>query len=682
MEENRRIRTILAFAGAALLIFLAGYPVVREKISEYRKKDIFLGEEQSPGNGEETEEERKTEPGEEEEEFVPAAGTAQEKMPAPEVRFSLEDSEGDLQEFQVSLWRSDTGICYLFLPGFARGRGLVLEEAEAGSIFIDGREIKEGDVLREISEGKPYELLAPEGGDDRTLQSEVVFMYSSDLPVLSLVTVSGSTDFIDEDKENEEGGSAALYGENGERMFAGQAESIRGRGNSTWGLSKKPYQIKLCEEADFFGFGEAASWNLLANGYDETRLRNRIALELASELGMDYVPEGRMIDLYINNCYYGNYFLTEKIRVDEGSVDIRDMEELAEAVYSPQELEKLDRGRNEEGTRKWTETGIDNGDLSGGYLLERELASRFETEISGFVTSQGDCYTLQSPLYASKEQVNYIADLMQAFQDAVSEKDGIHPATGKHYSEYIDVDSFIRKYLVEEISKNYDGGVTSSFFYKPEDSVSRKLFAGPVWDYDVAFGNCNLDRIASNPEGITRLNDHVYGTDVFVRLYEKEDFYGQMVKMYEEKALPYLNFLLTEGLDAMVSESRKSAEMDSIRWEGLENRYQYYEKYDNDVRYLKYFIEKRKDFLNEVWLGGGSYHNMTFVVDGEAWQLLCIRDGEVPETEPIPSRYSSLFMGWVTEDGIPFDRYKPVYEDMTFYAIWQELPVEDVVLTQ
>lgn len=682
MEENRRIRTILAFAGAALLIFLAGYPVVREKISEYRKKDIFLGEEQNPGNGEETEGERKTEPGEEEEEFVPAAGTAKENLPAPEVRFSLEDSEGDLQEFQVCLWRSDTGICYLFLPGFARGRGLVLEEAEAGSIFIGGREIKEGDVLREISEGKPYELLAPEGGDDRTLQGEVVFMYSSDLPVLSLVTVSGSTDFIDEDKENEEGGSAALYGENGERMFAGQAESIRGRGNSTWGLSKKPYQIKLCEEADFFGFGEAASWNLLANGYDETRLRNRIALELASELGMDYVPEGRMIDLYINNCYYGNYFLTEKIRVDEGSVDIRDMEELAEAVYSPQELEKLDRGRNEEGTRKWAETGIDNGNLSGGYLLERELASRFETEISGFVTSQGDCYTLQSPLYASKEQVNYIADLMQAFQDAVSEKDGIHPATGKHYSEYIDVDSFIRKYLVEEISKNYDGGVTSSFFYKPEDSVSRKLFAGPVWDYDVAFGNCNLDRIASNPEGITRLNDHVYGTDVFVRLYEKEDFYGQMVKMYEEKALPYLNFLLTEGLDAMVSESRKSAEMDSVRWEGLENRYQYYEKYDNDVRYLKYFIEKRKDFLNEVWLGGGSYHNMTFVVDGEAWQLLCIRDGEVPETEPIPSRYSSLFMGWVTEDGIPFDRYKPVYEDMTFYAVWQELPVEDVVLTQ
>ena len=155
-----------------------------------------------------------------------------------------------------------------------------------------------------------------------------------------------------------------------------------------------------------------------------------------------------------------------------------------------------------------------------------------------------------------------------------------------------------------------------------------------------------------------------------------------MVKMYEDKALPCLNSLLAGGIDKMVLESRKSAEMDSIRWEELENRYQYYEEYDNDVRYLKYFIEKRRDFLSEVWLGGGISHTVTFVVDGEAWQLLCVRDGEVPDAELIPSRYSSLFMGWATKEGIPYDRYKPVYEDMTFYATWQELPVADVVLTE
>lgn len=675
MEENRKATTMLALAGAALLVFLAGYPAVREKISEYRKKDISLEGEQSLGDREKAEEERKSELEEQEAGQAPVGHEEREEL--PEVCFSLETSEG----FAVSMWRSSTGICYFFLPGFAKGEGLVLEKASGGSIFIGDVEVKEGDVLWGISEEKLYKISLLDDGGERS-EAEVAFMYSSDLPVLSLTTDSGDTDFIDADKENEEEGSAALYSETGEKLYVGRAESIRGRGNSTWGLSKKPYQIKLCEDADFFGFGKSGSWNLLANGYDETRLRNQIALELASELQMEYVPEGQMIDLYMNNCYYGNYFLTEKIRVDEASVDIRDMEKPVEAVYSPQEIEKLAPGHNKEGTRKWVETGIDTEDLSGGYLLERELESRFETEISGFVTDQGDCYTLHCPLHASEEQVNYIADIVQEFQDAVSEKDGIHPSTGKHYSEYIDMDSFIRKYLVEEISKNYDGGVTSSFFYKPDDSVSRKLFAGPVWDYDVAFGNCNLDRIASNPAGITRLSDHVYGTDVFARLYEKEDFYSQMVKMYEEKALPYLNSLLSGGIDEMVSESRKSAGMDSIRWEELENRYQYYEEYDNDVRYLKYFIEKRRDFLNEVWLSGGSYHSITFVVDGEAWQLLCVRDGEVPEAELTPSRYSSLFMGWVTEDGIPYDRYKPVYEDMIFYATWQELPVDDVVLTQ
>ena len=358
------------------------------------------------------------------------------------------------------------------------------------------------------------------------------------------------------------------------------------------------------------------------------------------------------------------------------------MEETLSAAYGVSELGKLKSIENPEGTRKWTGAACEEEDISGGYLFERELPTRYTGELAGFITDQGDCYVLQSPQYASKEQVDYIADLMQEFQDAVSTEVGIHPQTGKHYSDYIDVDSFVRKYLAEEISKNYDGGVTSSFFYKPQDTVSDKIFAGPVWDFDVAFGNCNLDEIASNPVGITRLSDHVYGTEVFARLYEKEDFYSDMVMLYEQKALPYLQTLLAGGIDRMVAESRQSAELDSIRWESLENRYQYYKDYDNDVRYLKYFIQERVCFLNSVWLNEESYHNVTFVVDGEAWQIFCVKDGLTSGDEPIPARYSSLFMGWVTEAGVPYDRYKPVYEDMTFYAIWQELPVEDVVLTE
>ena len=664
MEENRKTLTWVSLAGVLVLAMMIVYPGVMDRISEYRKEEISLAGEQklsAPQQGE--------------------AGAPQ-KLQTEEMPEILLSVEGENENTKVLLWQSEDGTGYFFLPGYARNRGLVLEKADGGSIQIGSRHVKEGDVLLDVAEEETYQITYLDRRGETVFSMPLVFLYSADLPVLSLTTKSGEMTAIEEEKGYEESGTVQLLDLNGGELYEGTAESIRGRGNSTWGLAKKPFQFKLSKKADLLGFGEAKTWNLIANGYDETRLRNRIAMELAREIGMSYVPESQMIDLYINHVYYGNYYLSEKVEVDRERVAIRDMEETLSAAYGVSELGKLKSIENPEGTRKWTGAVCEEEDLSGGYLLERELPARYAGELSGFVTSQGDYYVLQSPRYASKEQVDYIADLMQEFQDAVSTEDGIHPQTGKHYSDYIDMDSFVRKYLVEEISKNYDGGVTSSFFYKPQDTVSDKIFAGPVWDFDVAFGNCNLDEIASNPVGITRLSDHVYGTEVFARLYEKEDFYSDMVMLYEQKALPYLKSLLAGGIDRMVAESRQSAELDSIRWESLENRYQYYKDYDNDVRYLKYFIQERVNFLNSVWLNEESYHNVTFVVDGEAWQIFCVKDGLTSGDEPIPARYSSLFMGWVTEAGVPYDRYKPVYEDMTFYAIWQELPVEDVVLTE
>lgn len=664
MEENRKTLTWVSLAGVLILAMMIVYPGVMDRISEYRKEEISLAGEQklsAPQQGE--------------------AGAPQ-KLQTEEMPEILLSVEGENENTKVLLWQSEDGTGYFFLPGYARNRGLVLEKADGGSIQIGSRHVKEGDVLLDVAEEETYQITYLDRRGETVFSMPLVFLYSADLPVLSLTTKSGEMTAIEEEKGYEESGTVQLLDLNGGELYEGTAESIQGRGNSTWGLAKKPFQFKLSKKADLLGFGEAKTWNLIANGYDETRLRNRIAMELAREIGMSYVPESQMIDLYINHVYYGNYYLSEKVEVDRERVAIRDMEETLSAAYGVSELGKLKSIENPEGTRKWTGAVCEEEDLSGGYLLERELPARYAGELSGFVTSQGDYYVLQSPRYASKEQVDYIADLMQEFQDAVSTEDGIHPQTGKHYSDYIDMESFVRKYLVEEISKNYDGGVTSSFFYKPQDTVSDKIFAGPVWDFDVAFGNCNLDEIASNPVGITRLSDHVYGTEVFARLYEKEDFYSDMVMLYEQKALPYLKSLLAGGIDRMVAESRQSAELDSIRWENLENRYQYYKDYDNDVRYLKYFIQERVCFLNSVWLNEESYHNVTFVVDGEAWQIFCVKDGLTSGDEPIPARYSSLFMGWVTEAGVPYDRYKPVYEDMTFYAIWQELPVEDVVLTE
>lgn len=678
--REKIIKICMVVTGILILLAMPVYTQIRDEAQRQRKKEISLAqdqvleagqEESSAGegayNGNKKQEDTK-------------AGTAYRSIDdavweeIPRIVLTPEGT-GDIR---VSMWPGKDGICYFFLPGFARGKDLILENAQGLQVQLGGVEAVEGDKICDITEGRAYELILLEG-EEILVEASVIFRYSSDLPVLSLPTLSGDMETVNEEKEKEEAGMAVVFDKAGLPVYNGRMEGIRGRGNSTWGLSKKPYQFSLSQKTDLLGLGKGKAWNLLANGYDETKLRNQITLQLASALGMAYVPRGTMVDLYINDMYYGNYFLTQKIKVDSESVDIRDMEKSAEAVYSEEDMEEIKSFQNEDGTRKWTEDLFHESDISGGYLFERELPDRFAGETSGFVTAQGDCYALKSPAFASRDQVDYIAELMQEFQDAVEEEDGVHPVTGRHYSECIDITSFVQKYLVEEISKNYDGGVTSSFFYKPQGNVSSKIFAGPVWDYDVAFGNCNLDEIASNPIGLTRLSDHVYGTDVFARLYEKEDFLVKTKELYKEKGLPYLEKLLDEGIDEMVQESRASVEMDNIRWEELENRYQYYEEYDNSVRYLKYFVEQRMNFLNQVWLEGEVYHNVTFVVDGEPWQINCVKDGELPGNESVPARNigGSLFMGWVTDKGIPFDRFKPVYEDITYHAVWQELPLPE-----
>lgn len=679
MERVRKWMSILAIAGTVLVTAVFCYMPVREVLKEKNRKVISLEEENTLGEtGEQTE----------------ALQEAMEEKPTPEEEGNSEEGEGQEEsrdekllshvvfgvgsseeKMEIKLWQSGEGLCYLFLPGFAKEERIVVEEAGEGGFAIGSRHFGEGDAIEGVKWEEAYEFVLYDKENNPLLQAPLFFVCSSEIPAVMLATESGSMEWIESEKGNEEAGEITVYDGTGVLLYDGEAESISGRGNSTWGLLKKPYRFELREGADLFGFGKAKDWNLLAEGYDQTKLRNRIAMGLADELAMAYTPKRVSVDVYCNGVYQGIYLLCEVVQVDEQRVDIKDMEANFDAVYTQTELQELELFSSEDGSRRWTSSQVQESDITGGYLLERELDTRFKEESSGFITRQGDAYALQSPKYATREQVDYIAALMQEFQDAIEEKDGRNQETGKHYSEYIDVESFAQKYLIEEISKNYDGGVTSSFFYKPDDSVSTRIHAGPVWDYDVSFGNCNLDDMVSNPMGITKLNDHVWGTEVFARLYEQEDFYDRVVALYEEKALPYLDWLLAEGIDTLSGQLLQAVKADGLRWEALENRYRYYENYENDIRYLKYFIRERRDFLSQVWLQGVTYHCLTFMTDGEAWKKVYVRDGALPGAAPVPAGQNAVFVEWqTTEHSVPYDEYKPVYEDMSFVPIWQELP--------
>lgn len=465
-------------------------------------------------------------------------------------------------------------------------------------------------------------------------EDDLTIMQSENLPSVEINTISGSLDRLLADKEAAESAGIEITLADGNLHYSGRISEFKTRGNSTWALDKKPFQFKLDEAADLFGMGSDRSWVLLANGYDETGVRSSLAFWLADQAGIAYTPESQLVDLYCNGEYQGCYLLCEKVQADSGRVEIGE-----------------------------------------GFLLQREIETRYQIAVylegqAGFQTDRGDYYLIESPKMPTKEQTERIAALVQDAEDAVFSEDGTHPETGKLFTEYLDLDSFVQKYLLEEVTKNYDGGVTSAFYYVPENEW--KLHAGPPWDYDVCWGNCTLDEINSNPEGVTELADHVYGTGLYSALMDQDLFYQKVISEFGETWLPLLESLTENVIDEACAYSGASLQMDHTRWSDMVNRYQYYESYEDNVRYLKYFVENRTSFLKEVWMDGTVYHRITMMVEDHVWKRLYVKDGAVLGELPVPYLQNHVFAGWYIDEDTKYDPYRPVFEEMILKPLWAE----------
>ena len=233
---------------------------------------------------------------------------------------------------------------------------------------------------------------------------------------------------------------------------------IRGRGNSTWGMPKKPYRLKLADKQPLLGMPSAKDWVLLANYSDKTLLRNALALELGTRLGLAWSPRSAYVELYLNDRYDGVYQLMESIKVAKDRVNI---DELAAA-----------------------DVGADK--ITGGYLLEVDFRQDGHTIFSAIDQLP---IVFQSPEEPVQVQEDYIRGYINEFEMALHSADFANPTTG--YAAYIDVDSFVRWYLVNEVFRNVDSNMWSScWMYK---SRGGKLQMGPLWDFDLGAGNVNYE---------------------------------------------------------------------------------------------------------------------------------------------------------------------------------------------
>lgn len=265
--------------------------------------------------------------------------------------------------------------------------------------------------------------------------------------------------------------------EKGVETFTGFI-GIEIRGSSSQMFPKKSYGFETRDannediDVPFLGFPEEEDWILYAPYSDKSLVRNKLIFDLARDLG-GYASRTEFVELNINDAYLGVYVLMEKIKRDDFRVDINKL--------------KIDENTGE--------------DLTGGYILKIDKT----TGISGGALNEQNSFTspyppsnatmnqtiaLQyeepKPEDITVEQRTYISEYVTQFENALAGDDFMDPEVG--YNAFIDVDSFIDFFLLNELSNNVDGYRLSTFLFKDKN---EKLKMGPIWDFNLAFGNAD-----------------------------------------------------------------------------------------------------------------------------------------------------------------------------------------------
>lgn len=616
--------------------------------------------------------------------FASAAGNISE--------FGVTATVGTAQ-VQIDQWENG-GKYYLFLPADANTDDLTVHFTASDAVTLNGQSIADGDTIA-LAHNQTYTLAC--GGSSQTF----TVLQSANIPSLHITTESGSMDAVHADKSHKEKAGIVILSD-GEVVLEKDLEYIKGRGNSTWVLTKKPYNIKFDKKTDLFGMGKAKKWSLLANYLDDSDIRNHIALNLAQDVGLAYTSNHVSVDLFINNEYYGNYLLCESVEVGETRVDITDLEGNTEDVndadldsYSAGGAQVSDYKKLQAGTQKWLNIPNDPDDISGGYLLEFELPNRYVNEASGFITNRNQAVVLKSPEYASEAQVKYISALYQEFEDAVFSETGYN-SLGKHYTEYIDTESFVTMYVFQEYVRNLDAGISSFYIYKDADSDVFK--AAPVWDFDYAMGNSfsvygtNLKNATGWWAGVIYYrtdNAAQYLPTILNALFRHEDFFLLAADEWQNVFAPLLSNAYMDEIKAFSETITESAVMNAIRWETFSTT-----TYDATVsEYKNYvdnvvikFLKQRKTFLNSglrndgarVFLhangGTGAMFHEEALHKGETWTApYCEFDYE-----------NKVFVAWNTAadgSGTSYAKGDVITLENTslnLYAQWRDRTEEDM----
>ena len=461
------------------------------------------------------------------------------------------------------------------IPGSWDASALVFRIEGADSFYI-------GDT--HIMNGEPFDA-AEYIGKTVTISTakkrrigRLTILQGSKIPGIFLTVDEKELKLVNKSKDNMIAeGHVTVTEADGTVSYDGGLTHFRGRGNATFAYSKKPYELKLEKSTAIGGIDRGRTWLLIANYLDNSLLRNQIVLDLSRQIGLPFALECAPADLWINGNYNGLYLMTEKVQIKKTRLDIFDLEEAAQAV-NDQPVNTYPRYDTEDGFLPLMcgyEVPNDPEDITGGYIFTVEKPHRLNSARKpGFRTENSLSIRIKEPTCPSPAMVEYLGGLINRMQKAIMAPDGNDPETGKNYKEFLDVTSFAKKFLIEDLSKNYDAVSGSQFMFKNADRYDPLIYAGPSWDYDMSFGNVASRGGSPNKDYAAIVT--VGPCNLYKQLSKQEDFMDAVAKSWREDLRPALAILLgeTEAPEGSAIRSFEdyraaigpSAEMNFRRW--------------------------------------------------------------------------------------------------------------------
>lgn len=347
-----------------------------------------------------------------------------------------------------------------------------------------------------------------------------------------------------------------------EYKIENESARIKGRGNSTWSFPKKPYKLKFDSKINLFGNGKEKTWTLIANYCDKSLTRNLMAYEVARAIGLENTSSAVPVNLVMNGDYCGVYLLCEQVEIGKTRVNIES----------------------------------DLKDIDTGYLVEMDGRAPEEgvEDVDYFVIDDIN-YAVKDP---ETDDENFTSQHLDFIKNYFTEAFNALSSDYENVKNYIDVESFAKCYIVHEMFNCIDVGYSSFYMYKVKQG---KLYAGPIWDFDISSGNCDYGENGT---------DVLYAKEKNVwynKLLEYEEFNNLVGQILEENK-EIINSTIQAVVDYQIEyKENNSANFDVwgimgiYVWPNTEEIVKI-KTFEGQVYYLHNWVNKKFGYMQEIYI--------------------------------------------------------------------------------